>query len=117
MRSIVEGDERTMTVAETLSGMQKLFNPAAAKGINKTIQLNITGEDAGVYTIKIENQTCQLIPGGVENPNLTLTTSDKDWIAITQGKQDAMQAFLTGKVKATGDLMFAMNITNLFKIK
>jgi putative sterol carrier protein len=103
-----------MTVAETVEAMQQLFNPSAAAGLNKTLQLNITGEDAGVYAVKIENQTCQVIKGGVEKPSLTLTMSDKDWLAITAGKLDAMNAFLTGKVKATGDMMLAMKIPQLF---
>lgn len=106
-----------MTVAETLTAMQQQFNSTAAAGLNKTIQLNITGEGAGVYTIKIANQACQLINGEAEKPDLTLTTSDQDWLAIAQGKQDAMQAFLSGKIKASGDLMLATRIPALFNIK
>jgi putative sterol carrier protein len=97
--------------------MQQRFNPTAASGLNKTIQLNITGEEAGTYTIKIENQTCQLIPGDAGKPDLTLTASDQDWLAIIQGKQNAMQAFLSGKIKAAGDLMLATRIPSLFDIK
>ena len=103
-----------MTVAETIEGMKRLFNPAAAAGLNKILQLNITGQEAGVYAVKIENQTCEVSEGGVEKPNLTLTMSDKDWLAIAEGKLDAMNAFLSGKVKATGDMMLAMKIPQLF---
>jgi putative sterol carrier protein len=103
-----------MTVAETIEGMKQLFNPSAAKGLNKILQLNITGEEAGVYAVKIENQTCDIIKGGVEKPNLTITLSDKDWLDLTAGKLDAMNAFLTGKIKATGDMMLAMKIQQLF---
>lgn len=106
-----------MTVAELLEGMQQLFNPAAAVGLNKILQLHVTGDDAGVYALKIANQTCELIPGGVEKPDLTLTLSDKDWLAIAEGKLDAMNAFLTGKVKTAGDMMLAMRIPNLFPVK
>ncbi len=106
-----------MTVAESLEGMQSFFNPAAAAGLNKTIQLNVTGDDAGVYAFKISDQTCQLIRGGVEKPNLTLTLADKDWIGIAEGKLDPMSAFISGKIKADGDRMLAMRIPNLFPVK
>jgi putative sterol carrier protein len=106
-----------MNVAESFEHLQQAFNPSAAAGLKKIIQLNITGSDAGVYAAKIENQTCQLIPGGVEKPDLTLTTSDQDWIAIVNGQLDAMNAFLGGKVKAAGDMMLAMKIPQLFKLK
>ena len=103
-----------MTVAETFEAMQTLFNPTAAAGLNKTIQWNISGEEAGKWAVKIANQTCEVISGGVEKPDLTLSMSDKDWLAITEGKLDAMNAFMTGKVKATGDISLAMRINNIF---
>ncbi|GHO86112.1 SCP2 sterol-binding domain-containing protein [Dictyobacter formicarum] len=106
-----------MKVVDTFAAMQKLFNPAAAAGLNKTIQLNITGEDAGVYALKIENQACELVPPESIKPDLTLTMSDQDWIAITQGQLNPMNAFLSGKIKATGDMMLAMKIPNLFSTK
>jgi putative sterol carrier protein len=103
-----------MLVAETFDTMKSIFNPTAAAGLDKTIQWNISGEDAGKWAIKIANQTCEIIPGGVEKPDLTLSMSDQDWLAIASGKLNAMQAFTTGKVKAAGDLSLAMRITNLF---
>ncbi len=106
-----------MTVAESLEAMQSIFNPSAAAGLNKTLQLTINGDDAGVYAFKIANQTCELIRGGVEKPDLNLTLADKDWLAIAEGKLDAMNAFMTGKVKAAGDMALAMRIPNLFPVK
>src|SRR5215475_5498640 len=106
-----------MTIEETFKTLQEHFNPQAASGLNKTIQLNISGEEAGKWAVKIANQTCELIPGGVEKPDLTLSLVDKDWIAITEGKLDAMNAYMTGKLKATGDIMLAMRISNLFHLK
>jgi putative sterol carrier protein len=103
-----------MTVAETFEEMQKLFNPAAAAGMNKTYQWNITGEQAGKWALRIANQTCEVIPGGVEKPDLTMTMSDKDWLAIAEGKLDPMNAFMTGKVKTAGDMMLAMRLPQLF---
>lgn len=106
-----------MTVAETFEAMQSLFNPAAAAGLNKTIQWDISGEEAGKWAFKIVNQTCELIPGGVEKPDMSFHVSDKDWLAIAQGKLDAMNAVMTGKVKITGDMMLAMRVQNLFPVK
>jgi putative sterol carrier protein len=103
-----------MTVAETFEAMQTLFNPSAAAGLNKTIQWNISGEQAGQWAFKIANQTCELIQGGVEKPDLAMAMSDQDWLAIAEGRLDPMNAFMTGKVKATGDLSLAMRLPQLF---
>jgi putative sterol carrier protein len=36
---------------------------------------------------------------------------------VAEGKLDPMQAFLRGKVKASGDVMFAMRVSALFPLK
>lgn len=103
-----------MTVAETFEIMRTLFNPAAAADMDKTLQWNINGDETGKWAFKIANQTCELIPGGVEKPDLTLMMSDKDWLAIAEGKLDPMNAFMTGKVKPAGDIMLAMRLPQIF---
>jgi putative sterol carrier protein len=106
-----------MTVAESFETMVAIFNPAAAGSLNKTLQWNVTGDEAGKYALKIANGTCELINGGVEKADITLTVADKDWLAVADGKLDAMNAFTTGKLKLAGDLMLAMKVTQLFPIK
>src|SRR5712691_11938676 len=103
-----------MTVAETFEQMQTLFNPSAASGMNKTLQWNITGAEAGKYALQIANQKCELIPGGIEKPDMTLTVSDQDWLKIAQGQLDPVSAFMTGKVKVAGDMSLAMRLAQIF---
>ena len=103
-----------MTIAELFEQMPSVFNPAAAAGMNKTFQWNITGDEAGVWAFKINSGQGEVIPGGVEKPDVTFTISDKDWLAITEGKLDGMNAFMTGKLKVSGDMMLAMKLQNLF---
>ena len=105
-----------MTIEETMKGLQEHFNPDAAAGLNKTIQFNISGDNANNWAIKIANQACELIPGGVEKPDLTVSLADKDWIAIVERKLDPMTAYMTGKLKTTGDMGLAMRIPTLFKL-
>ena len=103
-----------MTVAESFEQMPGVFNPAAAAGMTKTLQWNITGDQAGVWAFQIINGEGTLIPGGVEKPDITFTVSDNDWLSITEGKLDAMNAFMTGKLKVAGDMMLAMKVPALF---
>lgn len=103
-----------MTVAESFEQMPSEFNPSAATGMNKTLQWNITGDESGVWAAQVANSECTIIPGGVEKPDITLTVNDKDWLAIAEGKLDAMNAYMTGKLKVAGDMMLAMKIPNLF---
>lgn len=103
-----------MTVEETFQTMQTLFNPAAAQGMNKTFQWNISGDQAGVYALKIENGTCELVKGGVEKPDVTFTLKDQDWLSMTEGKLDPQSAFFSGKLKVTGDIGLALRLQQIF---
>lgn len=105
-----------MTIAELFETMPARFNSSAATDVTKTLQWNITGEDSGVWAFKIVNGEGQLIPGGVEKPDVTFTTSAKDWIAIADGRLDSMKAFMTGKLKVAGDMMLAMKVPQYFPV-
>ncbi|SRR5581483_2218131 len=105
-----------MTVGELFETMPNKFDPKAAVGMTKTLQWNITGDDAGVWAFQIINGEGQLIPGGVEKPDITFTTRGKDWLAIAEGKLDPMKAFMSGKLKVTGDMMLAMKVPQLFPV-
>ncbi len=102
------------TVAEIFEAMPTVFNANAAAGLNKTFQWNITGEQAGVYGFRVHDGACELIPGGIENPDVTFTVSDQDWIALTEGKLDAQSAFFSGKLKIAGDMGLALRVPQLF---
>ena len=105
-----------MTITELFEMMPDKFNPAAAVGLTKTLQWNITGDEPGVWAFQIVNGVGQLIPGGVEKPDATFTTSSKVWLAIAEGKMDSMKAFMTGKLKVTGDMALAIKAPQFFPV-
>lgn len=106
-----------MTITETFERMQKIFNPGAAAYLNKVIQWHISGENGGQWALHIHDQICDLIPGGVEKPDISFQISDTNWLDMAAGKLNSMQAFATGKLKVTGDMMLAMRMSNIFPVK
>ena len=106
-----------MTVAETFETMVTLFNPAAASNMNKTLQWNISGDEAGVYALKIADGTCQLIKGGVEKPDVTFSLTDQNWLKMADGKLDPQSAFFSGVLKVTGDIGLALKVPQLFPVQ
>lgn len=105
-----------MTVAESFEQMQSIFNPATAAGVKKTLQWNITGEEAGKWAMQIADGAATLVPGGVDKSDITFTVADKDWLAVAEGKLDPMNAVMTGKLKIAGDMMLAMKIPQWFPV-
>ena len=103
-----------MKVAETFEIMRASFRPSAAAGLNAAFQWYISGSEGGEWAFKINQQTCEMIPGGIENPDLTLKMSDADWLSMYEGQLDYLNAIATGRIELVGDTMLAMRLPDLF---
>jgi len=111
------GEETKMaftSVKEVFEGMPKVFNSAAAMGLNMVFQFCITGPQAGDWNVVISNGACTVGEGKHDSPTVTLTMADDDWLAMCNGTLNGMTAFMTGKLKAQGDIMAAQRIPTLF---
>jgi len=76
--------------------------------------MEYTGLEAGIWVFEITDGVGRLVPGGVERPDTTFTVTDKTWVAITEGRQDPTKAFMTGKLKVSGDMMLALKVPEFF---
>lgn len=106
-----------MTMPELFETMPARLNKTAAAGLNKTLQWNITGDEPGIWAVHIVDGAGHLIPGGVEKPDVTFTTASQDWLAIAEGTLNSMTAFMTGKLKVSGDMTLAMKVPQLFPLE
>ena len=95
--------------------MPEAFNASAAQDLNAIFQLDITGEGGGTWNVVIKDGACQINEGTHESPNVTLTMSAETWLGIVNRELNGMQAFLSDKLKASGDIMLAQRIEQLFQ--
>lgn len=115
----MRGDLRGNILGEVFNRMPGLFRAERAGSTNAVLHWTITGRaDGGAdrYEIVIENGTCHLSPTPRREPKLTLTLGAVDFLKLVSGTGNPMMMFMTGKVKAKGDLGLAANIANLFHI-
>jgi putative sterol carrier protein len=95
---------------------KEAFDPSAAAGQTAVFQYDIdTPVGVKSYQIKIDNGTCAIEKGAAQNPRVTLTLNLPNFVRIMAGELDGQQAFMSGKLKITGDLMFSMNLNRWFK--
>lgn len=104
----------TVTMRDLFQGMAAAFNPAKAGDLKAVIQFDVTGEDAGIHHLVIENGICTHHVGPAQSPSVTITTPDHVWRDITLGKLDGTKAFMTGKIKAKGNMGLLMKLPGLF---
>ena len=105
-----------MTTTELFEAIPARLNTKLAANLNKTLQWQITGDDPGIWALHLMDGTVRLIPGGVEKPDVTFTLARRDCQALEAGKLNPMQAFMTGKLKVTGDMGLAMKVPQLFPL-
>jgi putative sterol carrier protein len=101
-------------VKEGLTNMVKSFNPAAAAGWKCAITMDIVGDKK--YNVNIANQKCAFGEGPAPKPDLTITVSKADWMAISNGQLNAVAAFMSGKLKSQGDMSNLMKLQTVFKL-
>jgi len=103
------------TVKEIFDGMPEAFNKEAATGMNAVFQYDITGDGGGKWYNEIKDGELTVNEGEHGSPNITLTVSAEDYVAMAEGTLNGQQAFLTGKLKIKGDMSLAMKLQTLFK--
>ncbi|WBB73535.1 SCP2 sterol-binding domain-containing protein [Micromonospora sp. WMMD1128] len=114
---IMSGEMRGKILSEVFSRMPTLFRADRAGATNAVIHWNITGRPDGgtdTYEIIIENGTCTVLETPTRDPKLSLTMGPVEFLKIVTGGANPVMMFMTGKLKAKGDLGLAANIANLF---
>ncbi|MFO7986998.1 MAG: SCP2 sterol-binding domain-containing protein [Desulfatiglandaceae bacterium] len=96
--------------------MSEVFNPNAAQGLDAVFQFDITGDQGGNWMVIVKDGTCEVKEGTHESPAVTLTMSAETWLSMVNKEVNGMQAFMSGQLKAAGDIMLAQRIEQLFPL-
>jgi putative sterol carrier protein len=100
---------------QIFSAMQERFQPDKAAGQSAVIGWEITAPDGvRAYQVKVDNGTCTVQKDGTDAARVTLGLSLADFMRFIGGKLDGMQAFMGGKLKLQGDMMFAQTLQTWF---
>ncbi|MET8256234.1 SCP2 sterol-binding domain-containing protein [Micromonospora sp. NPDC005553] len=116
---VMSGDMRDKVLGEVFGRMPSLFRADRAGSTNAVIHWIITGRPDGgsdTYEVAIADGTCVVNSTPQHDPKLSLTMGPVEFLKIVSGGANPVMMFMTGKLKAKGDLGLAANIANLFDI-
>jgi putative sterol carrier protein len=119
LEALMASDERTKILDAVFNRFPGQFRADRAGSTNAVIHWNITGRpDGGVdtYEVVIADGACTLSPSPDAEPKLSVTTGGVDFLQLISGSANPMMMFMTGKLKAKGDLGLAANLANLFDL-
>lgn len=106
---------KEISVQEVIEKFPSRFRPEKAGDMDKVFQFALK-DDENFY-VQIKEGQCTTAMGDHSDPSVTLKMNSKTFIKVITGQQDGMSAFLTGKLKAEGDVMLATQLGSLFSNK
>ena len=92
--------------------MKNRFNSAAAAGLDVVFQYQI--DDGEPYHVTVADGNCVVAQGEHDEPSVTLSMDAQTLEEVVSGETDGMQAFMTGRIRADGDIMLATRLAALF---
>jgi hypothetical protein len=102
------------TPQDVFDGMRASFQAGKAKGVHAGYQWHLSGPKGGEWWIKVNNGTFQMGMGVMKDPSVIFVVSDKDWVALSDGRLGGTWAYLTGRLKIRGDRGLAKKLGEIF---
>lgn len=119
MAEVMAGEHRRSILDEIFGRFPDLFRADKAGGTSAVIHWVIGGGPDGAsdtYQVVIENGTCTTSSVADREPRLTITLGAVEFLKVISGNGNPMMMFMSGKLKAKGDLALAANIANYFSL-
>jgi len=108
----------TITIRDVFEAMPGRFQPEAADGWAADVQFKFSNDNGGEnWVLSVHDGKCEIVEGDHDNPTATVETAAETWIGMVSGEIDGMTAFMTGKLKVSGNMGDLMRLQNpkLFK--
>ena len=105
------------TARELIEEMPDVFRAGKAKGVEAVIQFKLSGDGGGNWYTTIKDGACTVTEGKSEAPHATIMMSAKDYVLLATGKLGGTRAFLTGRVKTSGDFTLLQKMQAWFPQK
>jgi len=94
--------------------IEQQLNEDLVQRVNAVYAFNVKGEEAGIWYLDLKNGSGKCGKGESPTPaDATLTMDSKNFFAMFSGKLNAATAFMSGKLKISGDLQKAMKLEKL----
>ena len=112
--SAASEESSSSTPQQVFDGMRQSFQAQKAKGVHARYQWELNGPNGGQWWIDVNDGTFKMGRGKIDNPTVTFVTSDKDWVALSNGTLGGKWAYFTGRLKVRGPQSMARKLDEIF---
>ena len=85
-----------------LESLPFLLKEEPARNARITFEIRLTGEGGGVWSVRIEDGTCEVKPGFADHADVRYTAEARVWCAMALGLADARDLVRRGLVQKDG---------------
>jgi len=89
------------------------FRPDKAEGFEGVAQVGLTGATGGSWIITVKDGKIEAKEGVAPKADITLKMADTDFMALVNGKLDAVTAFMSGKLEFKGNMATALKLMDM----
>ncbi|MBN1661063.1 MAG: SCP2 sterol-binding domain-containing protein [Anaerolineae bacterium] len=102
-------------IREMMEAMPGAFLPEKAGNSRALIQLVLTGDDGGNWVIDVADGQCQVREELAARSDVTVTMNGDDFVALYKDQMNPVSAFMSGKIKVSGNVGMVMQLLNWFQ--
>ncbi|KAJ3644884.1 hypothetical protein Zmor_022585 [Zophobas morio] len=107
----VQGDGK---IVQVFKAIEKNLSPDTVQKTQAVFQFVVTGEEAGKWYVDLKNGNGACGRGDAPSPpDATLTMDTKNFFSMFSGNLKPASAFMTGKLKISGNMQKAMKLDKL----
>lgn len=117
LREDLGGEHREALLDAVFARFPQQFLPEKAGERSARIDFRITGgpgDSSDTYAVVVQGGTCTVEKHPTVEPDLSLMLGPAEFLKLVVGAGNPVMMFMTGKVKARGDLGLATALQNWF---
>ncbi len=101
------------TMESLFASLPTMFAAAGIKGLNTSVQLHVTGAEAGDWYVVTQDDQLTVTKGVLPTAEFSASADSADIIAMAEDRLDPLKAFMLGKLKVKGDMSEIVRLVQL----
>jgi putative sterol carrier protein len=106
--------EKSHSPEEVFRAMRGVFQTENAKGVHIRYLFHLTEPQGGDWWIIVNDGKMTMGKGTIEKPDCTISCTGADWVALDNDTLGGTRAYLTGRLRISGDRNLARKLNELF---